>query len=209
MIKNAVYVHLTKCTTMTNVLKLYYVVPVNQGTSSTTTVTHHDNGIYDIIMTLQETNSAQTGFIEGAFEVPLGVDYINFELKANPDNGNYYGCKLKVDLYNAVFDECTAENVVYDTPYIASLEMSTGTYVIKVLVKERANAHSVVQCSGDKSVTVVIDANTDSPSGSWKDLGLSHAVSGVVNTDTLLVTGTKPPRKTRIPVTGHKVNTND
>jgi len=194
---------------MTNALKLYYVVPVNLGTIQDTKITDHDNGIYDIIMTLQETNSAQTGFIEGAFEVPLSVDYINFGLKAVPDNGNYYGCKLKVDLYNAVFDDCTAENVVHDTPYIASLEISTGVHVMKILVNERVNAHSVVQSSGDRNITVVIDANTGNPSGGWKDIGLSHVVSGALNSDTLLVTGTKPPRKTRIPVTGHKVNTND
>jgi hypothetical protein len=212
--KHAVHVHVTKCTT-DNKFKVFVVIPVGAGadisTSQPPTVSQPDNnGLVKISIKLDANASAADSFIERAFMVDANARFIEIDLNGQPSYRPYIGCNIDLDKYaDDDFDPCPDGDVACDTPYIASIPNSNRTkHHLEILIKNCANSYneSSREVTG-KSVKVVLAKATLGTTG-WQNIAVD-VVSGATTVDDYSAEVAGDPtkkNKTKIPITGHKVN---
>jgi hypothetical protein len=212
--KHAVHVHVTKCTT-DNKFKVFVVIPVGAGadipTSKPPTVSEPDNnGLVKISIKLDANASAADSFIERAFMVDANARFIQIDLNGQTTYRPYIGCNINLDKYkNDGFDPCPDGDFACDVPYIASIPNSDETmHQPELLIKNCANSYvRTTQEVTGKSVKVVL-AKVALVTTGWQNIAVD-VVSGATTVDDYSAEVTGDPtkkNKTKIPITGHKVN---
>jgi hypothetical protein len=220
--KHAVHVHVTKCTT-DNKFKVFVVIPVGAGadipTSKPPTVSEPDNnGLVKISIKLDANASAADSFIERAFMVDANARFIQIDLNGQYTYRPYIGCNIDLDKYiNEGFDPCPNGDVACDVPYIASIPYSDETiHQLEILIKNCANSYIIPsqeekeeekEDEPEKSVKVVL-AKVALVTTGWQNIAIG-GVSGATTDDDYSAEVTGDPtkkNKTKIPITGHKVN---
>jgi hypothetical protein len=209
--KHAVHVHVTKCTT-DNKFKVFVVIPVGTGADiQSLTVGQPDiNGKVEAFIVLDSNASAANTYLERSFLVDANARFIQIDLNGQTSYRPYIGCNIDLDKYeDDDFDPCPDGNVVCDTPYIASIPNSNRTkHQLEILIKNCANSYneSGREVTG-KSVKVVLAKDTLGTTV-WQNIAVD-VVSGATTVDDYSAEVAGDPtkkNKTKIPITGHKVN---